>query len=102
MAVVQMERRGIATEVMRSLRASHPYYVHAADNRRGARDGGLDMDERAARASAGRRTGRPSMIRSRSPSGVANSKRAVRVSRGASAATVSNLATDPAMGEAKR
>ena len=50
MAVVQMERRGIATEVMRSLRASHPYYVHAADNGRGARDDGLDMDERAARA----------------------------------------------------
>ncbi len=50
MAVVQMERRGIATDVMRSLRASHPYYVHAAATERGARDGGLDLDERAARA----------------------------------------------------
>jgi MobA/MobL family len=50
MAVVQMERRGIATEVMRSLRASHPYYVQAQAKEQVVRGDALGIDERAALA----------------------------------------------------
>lgn len=50
MAVVQMERRGIATEVMRSLRASHPYYVRAQAMEQVLRSDELGIDERAALA----------------------------------------------------